>query len=849
MIRLLHELVLRYLARHRVIALLDVASVAIGVAVYVAIQSANVSATRSFRSGLDLTTGRSHLEVRGQGVPVAEDRFPEVRRFPGVEAATPVVEGYLTLPGLPGSYLHVVGVDLFTSAPFASLGDQVTAVAGFDLEAWLGRPGRILLHERFAAGHGIKTGDRLTVEKDGRRDELTVAGILPVRSLGQDAAPSLAVMDVGWAREFLGTGGLTSIQLRLVDPGGAGALAAALGARLGESHVVEAPRTRSLQVQRMLDGFQLNLTALSMVSALVGVFLIYNTVSASVVRRRREIGILRANGASRGQIFTLFLGEGLLLGVPGVLFGLPTGALLAQALAGSVSETISSHYVLIDVARAAIPPEHLLVAALYGLGSSLAGAWLPAREAARLTPLEALRPHRVATDGRGPVRQWLMAGLVLLALSAGSSWLALAAGPAWWSFAACFFLVSGFALATPFLSCLIAASLRHFLRFLPGNVLARVAVENFERSWNRSAVTVAALMTALAMTIGVSVMVSSFRATVAAWVAQSMKADLYVTPASNEVTGFQDFLPGEFVEALRSHPGVEAVETYRQVPLSLPGKPPFLLAALGNPGAGELRFTSGRREEKLRAWLRPGAAFATEPLARRLGLAEGDKLNLPTPSGEVTLTVVGIYHDYSDDRGKLVVPAAAFESWWQGDQRLHSVAVTLRRGADPGAVREATGGDHRLAWLSNADLRKRVFDVFDQTFAVTYILRTIAVVVAILGVSLALTILVMERTRETGILRATGASRMQVQRLYWHEAGIIGLAGSLIGMGCGLGMSWILIRVVNLAFFGWTIELRLPWAEILGTPFWVIPVAVSAAIYPAWKASLLPVNAAVRADS
>ncbi|RFC48625.1 MAG: putative ABC transport system permease protein [Verrucomicrobia bacterium] len=848
MIRLLHQLVLRYLARHRVIAVLDVVSVAIGVAVYVAIQSANVSATRSFRSGLDLTTGRSHLEVRGQGVPVPEQLFPEIRQFPGIEAATPVVEGYLTLPELPGSYLHVVGVDLFSSVPFASLGGQVTDVPGFDLETWLGRPGRILLHERFAADHGIKAGDSLTVEKDSRRDTLTVAGILPVRSLGQDAAPSLAVMDVGWAQEFLGTGGLTSIQIRLADPAGAADLAAKLGSRLGDQWVVEAPRTRSLQVQRMLDGFQLNLTALSMVSALVGVFLIYNTVSASVVRRRREIGILRANGASRGQVFLLFLSEGLLLGVPGVLLGLPAGVLLAQALAGSVSETISSHYVLIDVARAAVPPGHLLVATLYGLGSSLAGAWLPAREAAFLTPLAALRPHRHAQTSQGPVRTWALLGLGLLGLSAGSSWLALTTGPAWWSFAACFFLVAGFALATPFLSRWIAAWLQKLLRLLPGSVLARIAVENFERSWNRSAVTVAALMTALAMTIGVSVMVSSFRETVAAWVAQSMKADLYVTPASNEVTGFQDFLPGGFVDALSAHSAVQSVETYRQVPLSLPGKPPFLLAAVGNPGSGELRFLGGRREEKLRAWREPGAALATEPLSRRLGLSEGDKLVIPTPSGEMGVTVVGIYYDYSDDRGKLVIPAESFQQWWRGDRRFHSLAVTLHPGADAAALRKATGGEHRLAWLSNSDLRKRVFDVFDQTFAVTYILRTIAVVVAILGVSLALTILVMERTRETGILRATGASRMQVQRLYWFEAGVIGLAGSLIGICCGLGMSWILIRVVNMAFFGWTIELRIPWGEILGTPLWVVPVAVLASMYPALRASNLPVSAAVRAE-
>jgi putative ABC transport system permease protein len=382
----------------------------------------------------------------------------------------------------------------------------------------------------------------------------------------------------------------------------------------------------------------------------------------------------------------------------------------------------------------------------------------------------------------------------------------------------------------------------------PAAVLPRIAVENFERSWTRSAVTVAALMTALAMTIGVSVMVSSFRETVAAWVSQSMKADLYVTPASNEITGFEDFLPADLVDAVHADAEVAAVETYRQVPVSLPGKPPFLLAAVGHPAVGSLRFTGGNGASKRAAWEAPDAALATEPLARRLGLREGDCLTLPTPSGPVVLRIVGIYYDYSDDRGKLVIRQKQFEGWWH-DARIHSMAILLRPGADATGLRNRVSGTHRLSWLSNADLRRRIFEIFDQTFAVTYVLRTIAVVVAILGVSLALTILVMERTRETGILRAAGASRGQVQRLYWLEAGVIGLAGSLIGMVCGLGMSWILIRVVNTAFFGWTIELRLPWWEVLATPLWVIPVAMLASIYPAWRAASLPVSLAVRAEA
>ncbi len=849
MLRLLPPIVLRYLARHKLIALFDVLSVAIGVAVYLAIQTANHSANRAFRSTIDLVAGKSHLEVRGSSGWIEDDVLETVSKHPDVRAATPLLEGYATLPDAPGRYLHIVGSDPFTNGEFETVGALARAGDQFNLEDWLSRPRFVFIHSDLAGRLGAKAGETINAEIDATLVELTVGGILP-EGVGSE---SMAVMDIGWAQELFGNSDrLTSIQLLLRDPQQIGTTRKEIASQLSDGVIVQAPEQRSEQVQRMLEGFQLNITALSMVSILVGVFLIYNSVSASVVRRRREIGILRSTGASRLQVRFMFLAEGLLLGIPGVILGVPLGTWLASMLIADVSQTISSHYVLISASEITIASRDVIVATAYGIGATLLGAWLPALEASRVPPLSALRPNRAMEPQRLPALRLLLIGGLALVLAVAFSLQALTTGPPWVSFAACFCLALGASLATPWLCRLMATFVS---RINPGNgyigLLARIASDNLGRSLHRSAVTVAALMMAVSMTIGVTVMVSSFRNTIDVWINQAMKADLYVTAASSQVLGFKAFLPHEVVEFMEDQPSVESVETYRQTELSLPDGTSFVLGAVENAARDTLIFLGGDGERKIEQFFQPGSALATEALALRLDLKEGSKIRIPTPAGFQEFTIAGVYYDYSDDRGKLVLNRAEFAKYWE-DDRIHSFAAFLKDPEQAEAVAEALrvrfSGEGELTIYRNQGIRDRIFEVFDQTFAVTYVLRSIAILVAIFGVSLSLATLVMERTREIGIFRAIGASQGQIRAVYLIEAGLLGLFGSLIGILSGLGMAVILTLVVNKAFFGWTIQLQIPWGDVLLTPLWLVPVAVLAGLIPAARAARIAVSEAVRGE-
>lgn len=837
---------------HWFLTLLNLFGIALGTAVFLAVRLANQSAGHAFERSLDVTVGKSHLEVTGAAGVTPDDWLPRVQAVANVAAATPLLEGYATLPDRPGDYVHLLGVDLFSAAPFQQAALPGEGLAS-KLDDWLGRPAQVVVTSELARRLGLKDKAAFRIRSHGREHTLHTLAILPA---GQTQSFSRIVsLDIGWTQELLGQPGeLSSIQVMLADPAQAEGTRMALEKALGSGARVQAPAQRSVQLQTMVAGFQLNLTAMSLVSLLVGVFLVYNTVSASVVRRRRDIGILHSLGAERWQILSLFLGEAALYGLVGSLLGMLLGVELARSLLGQIGQSMSVLYQLVSMETLYLPWGTLLAGGGLGLAASLAGSWLPAREAARLQPLQAL-PGGDALAGQ-PLRVQAMArwGVGALLLAGALAVVALKLGPAWVSFASCFFLLAGSILLVPWLVGQAGAGLAHLLALFGEQggaavLCARLAVENLRRSPRRSGMTIAALLCAVAMMTGVTVMIGSFRNTVQSWVQMTMAADYYIGPAENEVIGMKSFSPPELVPWLRARPEIKEVDTYREVPLVARNGRPFFMAVIGGELRENMRFTRGTVQEKRSLWQEPDAVFVNEPYARKFGASEGSMIPMQTPQGWHDFKVAGVFYDYSHDMGQIFIRLDNYRRHWQ-DARIHSVAVFLQPGAQAqtleNELQAAFSAQGEMAVYSNADLKKRVFEVFDQTFRITNVLRIIAILVALTGVILTLTTLVSERTREIGLLRAAGATPRQVGSLFWQEAAWIGLFGSVLGVVAGLGLAAILTWVVNIAFFGWTIQFQLPWMELCLVPFWMTPIAILAGWWPARVAACFPVMEALR---
>ena len=836
--------VMRHARRHKLLALLNVLAVALGIAVYVAIQIANHSANRAFSASVDVVAGKSHLEIRGD---LDDSLFPLVAKQPGVRAATPLIEQIVTLPDFPGEYLRVLGVDVFTDEPFRTFQLTRGEPNSFEIEPWLAKPDGISLGEEFAKKHGIKIGDHLRVLANSEMRELAVLFLLKLENPAAGNGEAFAAMDIGWAQEFFGMRGkLSSIQLLLRDPAHGEAIVKQLQPLLPPVVTVAPPRQRSFQIEKMLGAFELNLTAMSMVSLLVGTFLIYNTIFASAARRRVEIGILRAVGATRLEVRALFLGEALLFGIIGIVAGLGGGVLLARVLVGSVAKTVSSLYVLISIGEPFWSFPHFALAGVFGVAAVVAGAWIPANDAANTDPVAALTlGSRMEQSARIQPR-WAFAGVASLAMALACAWLALATAQAWLSFGAAFFVLLGFSTFAPGATALAGGVFGK-----TKITLLRLAAGNLARSVHRNAVTVAALAAAVAMTIGVSVMIFSFRNSVDAWINRGIVADLFIAPSSNETIGLHAFVPPAAISALQKMPGVEAVDTYRSVSASMRGEP-VEIGAVRGADRRNLRFTSGGEREKMRRFFSgDGSVIVTESFAQKHRVREGDRLPIQTPGGLASFEVVGIYYDYTSDRGLIMIDQALFEKWWC-DSRVQSLAVYLAPGADMEKIaqsfREHFSAGGEFIVYSNRALRERILAVFDQTFAVTYVLRIIAVIVAVVGVFLSLTALVVERERDIGILRALGASRGQVRGIFLTEAALLGAVASVLGVTAGACLAMVLTWVVNKAFFGWTIELQFPLALLATTPLWIMAAALVAAWFPAARASRVTISRAIRSE-
>lgn len=842
--------VLRHARRHWFLAALNILAVALGVAVYVAIQIANGSASRAFEAGVDVVAGKAQLEVRGDPGFLSDSIFPTIQHTQGVRAATPVIEELATLPRYPGQYLRLLGINLFTNQPFRTFEiGEGTDNRAFSLERWLSTPNGIALSDEFAKAHALKPGDTIRLRINSRDQDFTILFLIPMQSTvaGASGVP-IAAIHIGWAQEsFAMRGKLSSVQVLLDDPSQAESVRQRLAAIAPPGAEVEAPRQRSLQIEKMLGAFQLNLTAMSLVSLLVGTFLIYNTMFASAARRRVEVGILRSLGATRMEVRALFLSEALIFGLLGTLAGIAGGAALAGTLTGSVARSVSSLYVLISIGHPALKSLPFASATALGIASVLAGAWIPADDAAKADPIAALNHGaRMERFRAVHIARWSLLGAGLLAIAWACSVAALRGAGAWLSFGAAFFVLVGFAFFAPGVSAAVGRVAR-FAR----QTIFRLAAENLSRTIHRAGITVAALACAVAMMVGVSVMIHSFRQSVNSWIARGIVADLFVAPAANEVIGLHSFVPPDLVPSLEADPAVRAVDTYREITAHTDSGLLAEIGAVRGADRRNLRFVGGGEREKMRQFFSGGdVAIVTESFAHRYGTQTGDILRIRTPSGIAPLRVAGVYYDYTSDRGLIMINRAVFDRWWH-DPGVNSVAVYLKPGADiPAAAARVRNqwGNRGLIVYTNDALRDRILAVFDQTFAVTGILRVIAVLVAIVGIFLALTALVIEREREIGVLRAIGASRGQVRGVLLSEAALLGAISSLLGIASGMCLAMVLTWVVNKAFFGWTIELQWPWLLIVTTPLWIIGAAMLAALGPAWQAGRVQIAGALREE-
>lgn len=826
----------RNLRRHPLQFLLAVLGVALGVAVVIGIDLANSSASKAFRLSAETLSGKATHQIIGGPEGLDETVYRRLRLELGYRASAPVVEGYGRLPGLDGRTVQLLGVDPLAEQPFRSY--SPSPGGGVDFSSLLTDPATGLLLEASARRLGLAPGDIFLLETGGRVIELTLVGTLvPRDQVPVQALESLVIVDIATAQELLDRSGwLSRIDLILPEGPAGETQRAAIAAMLPPTASVVPASTRGEVMAQMTRAFQLNLTALSLLALVVGMFLIYNTLTFSVLQRRPLLGILRTLGVTRRQVFALVLGEALAIGASGTLLGLLLGYGLGQGLLALVSRTINDLYFVLSVRELALNPWSLAKGVLLGLGATVAAAAMPAWEAARTAPRTVQARSSLESRQRRLVPLAALAGLLLMA--AGGAALAIPSKSLPLAFGALFALISGYALAVPGMTVLLLRGVQGPLGWCAG-VLGRMAARDLRAALSRTGVATAALVVAVSATVGVGIMIGSFRLTVEQWLQSYLRADLYVTTPSAGFEPLRPPLPPEVVERIAATPGVASATRARHLLVEGEAGPfELFVAELPRESFDGYWFAEGDPEAIWSAFNGEAAVIVSEPFAYHRDLKRGDTLRLRTDRGPVDFSIAGVFTDYSSDRGRVTLSRAVYQRYWD-DRSVDALGLYLLPGADleavTAAVRSENGGNQQLMVYSNRSLRESSLATFDRTFAITAVLRLLAVVVAFVGILNALMAMQIERSRELAVLRAQGLTPRQLWLLVSGETGLIGLSAGLLALPLGIIQALVLILVINRRSFGWSMQTVLSAEVLLQALLLALAAALLAGLYPAWR--------------
>ncbi len=843
-----------HLLRRPAQAALAFVGLALGVATITAVDIAVVSAGRAFELSMDAVNGSVTHQITGGPNGIDERLYAAMRMGGAISGLSvdmaPVVEGYVAVGA---DALQLFGIDPLVDAKVRGRDAASLQTAGSTIARmrnWFTERGTVVVAADTARRLGISVGATFQIDVGGHRHPAQLLAQFDAPGPGYDA---LILTDIAQAQEWLGSQGkLSRIDLRIPSGAAGEAALTRLRAKLAPGlQLREAPR-RAQQNLSMTNAFTVNLQAMSLLALLVGLLLIYSAISFSVIQRRRTFGVLRALGATRANVLTLVLAEATAVGIVGAALGIALGLAIGRHLVALVSSTINDLYFVLAVNEVVLPASTIVKAVAAGLIVTLAAAVAPAMEVANSNPQLALRRSALERRAVNVAHRLLLVGLLCAAASGlvvVLSRRSLLAG-----FIALLLLLIAVAAFTPAalrMCSTIAARLAG--RASP---IARLAFGEVAASLSRTGVAVAALGIAVAAMIGVSIMVESFRESLRAWLDRTLAADLYITAPGPGFARPERRLDPRVIDALLRVPGVtDHSESRRGVVESARGPITVDALRLASKGYSAIQLTEG---EAARVWpaFESGSIVISEPLAWKLRLARGDELTLLTVAGPRAFPVAGVYREYGNDRGIILMHRGVYSHWWR-DEAVTSLGLYLERGSDVARITAALNGTlagispqarQAIHIRSNAEIRSLSMQIFERTFVITRVLYWLAAGVAAIGLISALLAWELERSRELAVLRALGLTARGAGMLIELQTGFMGLATFVTAVPTGLLTALILIEVINRRAFGWQIDLHLAGTQFGSALFLALATALVAGLYPAWRTARAPIAARVREE-
>ena len=809
-----------------------IAIIALGVAVLFSVRLANKAALSGFQLFTRSLSGGGDLIISTPSGNLPVSKLAHLRKTLGSLPVVmmPVIEATAALPGtgldaddFDARQVTLVGLDLMSLRNLSNAREStglITLQTEDQDQIELGATDRIYLTQAAATQLDVQTGERISAVIGDTVRSLKVAAVLIPGELDAGKNEAVFLMDLPAVQEFTGRAGFVD-RVDLFIPEGPqseailGRTLEALSTLDTTEWVWQRADEQRQATEDMTEAFRMNLTILSGLSLIVGLYLILQALEAAVVRRRSEIGTLRALGCSPQWIERCWLLESVFLGSIGSVIGLLLGWLFAQSSVQAISRTVNALYMNTTAQAAQWDAKEAILAGSMGILVSLLAGWAPARDAASTPPIQAIRRERFGkTSSSRKSTGWSILLLLLAWLFHLMPPLSLQSGSLFpvGGYLSALFGLTGAAL----LSGLLLRSASVLIKPLTArSAHAKIAASQLKRLTGRHRLTAAGMVAAIGMASGMDILIHSFEGTVTNWISHTLKADLFVAVKGVENASNRNKMSEKTWKMIQNDPDVAFVEIGHIMPIRLDNRPTFAVGMRTTRSWQENQFIWVRAPRKPIKNLKPPAeeippALISESFSMRYNVSVNETMNLPTPAGSKQVMIKAIFADYGNERGSIVIDSELLCSWFE-DRRALNLAATLKPGTDIEKVKARWETAHPgLTIRTNRALRGEVITIFNQTFAVTHALKAIGILVAIAGLALALFSLVMERRSELRVLREVGFGRSDIAKSLTIEGLFTTLYGLVGGLAISIWLGYILVFVINKQSFGWTLAFSVP---------------------------------------
>lgn len=839
----------RFYRQHPAQLLLSIIGIVLGVGVVCAVLITNNSSQRAFALSTEALYGNTTHELTGAN-GVDQQFYVELRkRFTNMSMA-PVIAGNIAINN---EVYSLLGLDPFaeiafnraSNSPFtnATTNQRQGESDGSSLTDLL-RTNALLISEKSAKDKQLPVGQLITLDVAGQKHSAYLAATY--KSDNPVAATGLLLGDIAFVQRLLQRGDrISRIDLILDNE-----QELTLQKFLPKTLQLKRAGSRTDTMRAMTRGFHINLTAMSLLALLVGIFLIHNTMTFAVVQRRELFAIMRITGITSHTLMKNILIEAVAISTLASIIGIALGYFLSSALVTLTTRTINDLYFVLHVQEVWFSPWLIVLGLALGIGSSVIAASIAAIDAASTNPVQARQRSLIEERSQRVLPLLAMIGIVIMAAGALLSIVPLQSLVA--GFIAMMLIILGFGLLIPWLVLHITRGLKPFIDKL--GISLSLAAGGIYRNISRTGLAIAALSIAVSATFGVDVMIGSFRSSVDNWLKATLQSDIYITAPATVSTQTASMLSSTSLSKATGLAGIASVSSGRTLQVSTSvGDISMLVIKPHNSDGGGFELLEAAGDSPWELWAGDQSLMISEPLATKHKLQAGDSIDVFTQNtGFVPFTVAAVFRDYGSSQGKLLMARDVFDLYWQAPG-ISSLGIILDKSIHVeqviGKLRATLAtSDRPLLIQSNTAIHKQSLVVFDRTFEVTRVLRWLTVGVAFVGIFSALLALHLERAKEFAILRASGATRQTVLMIVMAQTLIMGLLAGTLALPLGWMMSEVLIKVINLRSFGWSMQSILPVDAIGETLVLAIASAMLAGIYPAYKLSRSEIAEQLRDD-